>query len=128
MSTAPLITSTPAATQAFTDAMRLEIHDVVAQLIEGLGVKMVAAMTNKKNEQTVSAWAAGTTKPHASTGERLRDILQIFLLIRTVDSVHTTRAWFVGKNPNLDYRAPALAIADGQIHDAINAAGTFVNS
>ncbi|MGB1582955.1 MAG: XRE family transcriptional regulator [Solirubrobacterales bacterium] len=128
MSTAPPISSAPTATQAFTDAMRLPIRDVAAQLVEGLGVKMIAAMTNKKNEQTVSAWVTGTTKPHANTEERLRDILQIFLLIRTVDSVHTTRAWFVGKNPNLDYRAPALAIADGQIHDAFNAAETFVNS
>lgn len=124
--TAALETTDPAAI-AHSDAMRLPTKDVATQLQDGLGQKMVAHMTGKKNPQTVATWATGT-KPHAATEQLLRDILQIFLLLRTVDSVHTTRAWFVGKNPNLQYKAPALAIAEGHVDDALAAAKAFVNS
>lgn len=124
--TATTAHSVTSAHSAHAAAMRLPIQDVAAQLQEGLGQKMLAVMTNKKNEQTVSQWATGT-KPQARTEERLRDILQIFLLIRSVDSVHTARAWFVGKNPNLGYTAPALVIAEGRVSDALAAAEAFVN-
>lgn len=96
------------------------------RLRDGLGVKMVAVMTNKR-ERTVDGWCDGVT-PKSRTEERLREIFKVFNLVYLNDSLQVTRSWFLGTNPNLGYSAPALAIADGRTSDALAAAEDFVFS
>jgi len=43
---------------------------------------------------------------------RLRDAVSIAELLLSVESTATVRAWFVGENPMLGDRAPAIVIAE----------------
>lgn len=106
------------------NADRLDPADVVEQLLYILGVKMVAAMVQEDDHAVIESWAHGTP-PDPDTEARLRKIFQVVYLLRQGDSVAVTRAWFVGKNPNLDHRAPALVIAEGRTNDALAAAATY---
>jgi hypothetical protein len=44
--------------------------------------------------------------------ERLRSAYEIAWLLRQVESPETVVGWFIGVNPELDDRPPALEIAD----------------
>lgn len=107
-----------------TSAQKTPINEVVRALNDGLGAKMLAAMTQVDSEDVVARWMNGEDLgPEAEA--RLRGIYEVFLIITSRDSVHTTRMWFVGTNPNLNYTAPALVIRDGRVNDAVSAAETF---
>ncbi len=103
------------------------INEVVRALNDGLGAKMLAAMTQVDSEEIVAGWINGEDLgPDAEA--RLRGIYEVFLILTSRDSVHTTRMWFVGTNPNLNYTAPALVIRDGRVNDAVAAAKTYSNN
>lgn len=107
-----------------TSAHETPINEVVRALSDGLGAKMLAAVTQVDSEDVVARWMNGEDLD-TETEARLRGIYEVFLILTSRDSAHTTRMWFVGKNPNLNFTAPALVIRDGRVNDAVNAAETF---
>lgn len=105
-------------------ALETPIIEVARALSDGLGTKMLASMTQVDSEDVVTGWVNGEV-PAPETEAQLRGIYEVFLILSSRDSVHTTRMWFVGTNPNLNYSAPALVIRDGRVSDAVAAAETF---
>jgi hypothetical protein len=60
--------------------------------------------------------------PHPSPDieRRLRDAFGVAQILLQVESLQAVRGWFLGMNPELDDRSPALVIADepGLVADA----------
>jgi hypothetical protein len=103
------------------------VPQITAYLNDAVGPKLVAHMLGK-NPQTVARWAAGTqSPPQPKVESRLRGIFQIVQMLVEVDSRHVVRAWLLGMNPQLEDRAPAEVIAEGDIRQAMVAARAFIS-
>jgi hypothetical protein len=87
-------------------------HDLLPELQKVLGERLTAVI------------ATGTWLPAESTAmrswiwlnrkseDRLRNALTIANLLLEEEEQETVQAWFVGKNPMLDDRAPAIVLAE----------------
>ena len=80
-------------------------------LQELFGQNLTALMTGVDNPKTVGRWARGQV-PHAANGKRIQDVYQIALLLDLAQSRQTAQSWFMGMNPHLGDRSPALVLAD----------------
>lgn len=67
----------------------------------------------------------GVTLPEPLTKEQQTHAATAYLIIRTVHSPDTARAWMLGLNPHLD-QAPILAVQAGRGPDVITAARTYL--
>ena len=101
--------------------------DMARFLQDALGQKLVAYLTNVSGPRTVAHWVAGDRKPGTDSEERLRVAFYIFRLLGEVESSYVVRSWFAGHNPVLDETAPATAIREGKMREAIAAAKAFVS-
>jgi hypothetical protein len=79
-------------------------------LQEMLGQKLTAVVVDIKDPKEVGRWARGVHAPRPETERHLRSAFQIAMLLAQVESPETVRAWFMGMNPQLDDRAPALMV------------------
>jgi hypothetical protein len=100
--------------------------DVARFLQDALGQKLVAYIAHVSGPRTVAHWVAGDRNPGAGAEERLRAAFYIFRLLSEAESSHVVRAWFAGMNPGLDDTAPATAIREGNMRDAVAAAKAFL--
>lgn len=85
--------------------------EMAGYLQELLGQKLTALMAGVENPKTVGKWVRGQ-EPHPAYVIRIRDAFQIATLLELASSRQTVRSWFMGMNPSLDDRAPALVLAD----------------
>jgi hypothetical protein len=69
-------------------------------------------MVGSKDPKAVGKWARAEREPHPDVGERMRAVYQVAEYLLQAESRPTVRAWFLGMNPQLDDRAPALVIAE----------------
>lgn len=97
---------------AFSQATRTEVPELARYLQDLFGQKLVALMVGLKDPKAVGEWARGERAPHPQAEQRLRKAYQITHLLLRADSVPVVRAWFMGMNPHLDDRAPALVLAE----------------
>jgi hypothetical protein len=93
-------------------ATRLELPALVGSLQDVLGQRLVAVIAGVSDAKAVGKWARGERIPHPEAERRLRDAFQVTQLLLRQESADTIRAWFVGMNPDLGDRAPALVLAD----------------
>jgi len=114
--------------RAHRESIENSTSDVAKQLLEDLGPKLVSHMLNLADRQTVAAWATGDSNPRQANEDRLRDVFHIYSVLRSNNSKHTIRAWFIGMNPLLADESPASVIADGRMQDALIAAKSFVTT
>jgi hypothetical protein len=116
-----------ASTAAHRTTVESSVADIAAFLQDALGQKLVAFMVGVEDPKTIGRWARGKRLPQdPDTERRLRDAYQVFRLLLAKESPHTVRAWFVGRNPQLDDEAPATAIHEGRTRDALVAARAFL--
>lgn len=101
----------------------LPITDLVGQLQIGLGERLTALIADEKNVSLVDAWAHGKVELNRETKFRLR-LANLIIRRMTIPSegqmpeaIETVRSWFIGTDPFLDERAPALVIADMKLGD-----------
>ena len=117
---------------AHRQAMRAEFADVVAELRELLGLKLVAYLGSVNETRAVNQWAAGERTPGAGTQARLRLALQIALMIAAVDGAGVAQAWFQGMNPLLDDDSPGRLLREGGLEEVgpevLGAARSFLQS
>ena len=101
--------------------------EMAAYLQDVFGQQLTALMTGIDNPKTVGRWARGQA-PHPATGKRLRDAYQIALLLDQARSRQTAQSWFMGMNPHLGDRSPAIVLADDAegAHVVMQAARTFL--
>lgn len=125
--TAQLTTAT--ADQAYRAAMTTPLNDVARLLQELLSRRLTAVIAGVKDGKTVARWAAGEVADIRGDDKelRLRTAYQIaFMLLQTSDSPQLVKAWFIGLNPQLGDVAPAEAIREGRLQEALAAARAFV--
>lgn len=116
---------------AHDKATRVSFRGAVSELVEILGTKLVAYIADVKETRAVQEWARGVRDPKDPALERrLRLALQIAHLIAEHDRREVAQAWFQGLNPQLDDRAPAQLLREGDIadvgRDVLAAARAFV--
>lgn len=94
-------------------AMRYGTKEVVSQLVEILGAKLVAYIAGVGETRAVRQWMIGQRNPQPDSVVRLREALVVAKMIAANDSAATAQAWFMGLNPQLDDRSPARMLRDG---------------
>ena len=119
-------TKTRRVKQAHERSIQFSTADMARYLQEVLGQRLTAHIAGVKDPKTVTTWAEGANAPRAASEAKLRLALQIVHLLQEQESPHVVRAWFVGLNPQLDDTAPATAIAEGHLKEALTAARAFV--
>lgn len=94
--------------------------ELVAELCDLLGAKLVAYLSSVADTRTVRAWADPTDprSPPNDVLDRLRIAHQVASLLRQKDSAPVIQAWFQGRNPYLDDAAPARLIHESDTNVA----------
>lgn len=89
---------------------QMPLPEVVRQLSEHLGRQLVA-ITVGATAADVDRWGTETAPPPPVQERRLREAHEIWQLVISVESIETTRAWWMGMKDGLDDLSPAEAIA-----------------
>jgi hypothetical protein len=97
--------------QAHQRAVTTTPTEMASRMQDLFGQNLTALVCGLDNPKTVGKWAHGQM-PHASNLTRLRNAFQIATLLELAESRQTAQAWFMGLNPDLGDRAPALVLAD----------------
>jgi hypothetical protein len=84
---------------------------MASYLQELFGQGLTALILGLDNPKTVGRWARGTA-PHPGNLARVRNVFHIAILLELATSRQTVQSWFMGMNPLLDDRAPALVLTD----------------
>ena len=108
-----------------TAAIRAPVPKIAGELEELLGQRLTAVIAGVSDAKAVARWARGERAPRPDAEQRLRDAYYVTHLLLQAEAPSTIRAWFSGMNPELDDRAPALAIADDAPR-VLQAARTFL--
>jgi hypothetical protein len=88
------------------------IPELVRYLQDVLGVRLTALLAGVADTQMLSGWVSEELRPDPVAERRLRDAFRIAELLLQEESPQAVRSWFLGMNPELDDRSPALALAD----------------
>ncbi len=102
---------------AHARAVRVAVPELVAELRDLLGARLVAYLGGVKETRAVHEWADGVRSPSAQTVRRLRAALQVALAISRVDGPEVAQAWFQGLNPQLEDRSPARLLREGDLDE-----------
>ncbi len=114
------MTSSPArpGLDAFERSVRLPVPQLVTELRDLLGAKLVAYLGGVLETRAVRQWADGERGVQDPVDEqRLRLAHQVAALIAQRDSPGVVQAWFQGLNPQLDDTSPARLLR-GDLDDA----------
>lgn len=117
--------------RAYDDSRRFPFPELVDELREVIGPRLVAYIGGVMSTMSVSAWARGTEAPDEVTRERLRHAFHVAALLTERYDATTVQSWFKGMNPSLNDEAPALVLREGDplegARDVIAAAKSFAN-
>jgi hypothetical protein len=103
--------------EAHAHAMRADFPQVANELRQLLGARLLAYLGGVGETRAVHQWADGERVPSDAIQQRLRFALRIALPIAQADSPAVAQAWFQGLNPQLDDRAPARLLRDGDLDE-----------
>jgi hypothetical protein len=120
---------------AYQRAHEGEFADMVTQLVDLLGVQLVAIIGGVTDGRRVRDWKSGTRDPKDPQSEpTLRFALQLAIIVtrNRTRSPRIAQAWFQGGNPILGYESPAVVLRDGLLNDIrpklIDAARSFIGN
>lgn len=111
--------------ESHTSAMRSPLPEVARELENVLGQRLTAVIAGVSDAKAVGKWARGDRAPRPDAEQHLRDAYYVMRVLLQVESPATIRAWFVGMNPELDDRAPALVLGEDAAR-VLQAARTFL--
>lgn len=97
---------------AHTLAVRATFPEVVVQLRELLGPRLLAYLGSVRETRAVHQWADATREPSDAVQQRLRLALQVAAMLSETESPRIAQAWMQGLNPQLDDRSPARLIRE----------------
>jgi hypothetical protein len=106
-------------------ATRASVAKIAGDLEGLLGQRLTAVIAGVSDAKAIAKWARGERAPRPDTERRLRDAYHVTCLLLQAEAPSTIRAWFSGMNPELDDRAPALALGDDAPR-VLQAARTFL--
>jgi hypothetical protein len=98
-----------------TQAVRMPVPELIGELREILGAKLVAYVGSVRETRAVREWAEGTRNPKGDTTKRLRLAFQVAKSIAASDGPETAQAWFQGLNPLLGDVSPARLLREGDL-------------
>ncbi len=106
--------------KAHERAVRLAVPELVAELRDLLGARLVAYLGSVRETRAVRQWADpdDPRTPSADVVERLRATYRIAALLREKLPAAVVQAWFQGMNPRLDDVAPARLLREGDLADS----------
>lgn len=104
--------------RAYEQSVRLDVPELVGQLRELLGARLVAYVASVGDTRAVRQWADGDREPADMTVRRLRLAFRVAATLTELDSPPVVQAWFQGTNPHLDEVAPARLLREGDLDDA----------
>ena len=117
--------------RAYEDSVRLPFPELVDELREIIGARLVAYIGGVMSTMPVSAWARGTEAPDEAERERLRHAFHVAALLRERYDAITVQSWFKGRNPSLNDDAPAHILREGNqlegARDVIAFAKSYAN-
>ena len=93
-------------------SLSLPWPELVEQLTETLGRKLVAYIAGKKDVRAVDRWIAGGSA-YRDVEARLRFTFHVVGTLLEHDSAQVVQAWLVGVNPELGDRVPIRMLRDG---------------
>ena len=99
---------------------------LVTELQELLGQKLVAFAVGDRHPKTIGRYARGEREPEAMTLGRLVDLYTVVGILRSGMRDHAIKAWMMGTNPRLEGRAPIEAMHEGRAYEVMGAAKAFV--
>lgn len=103
---------------AHEHVMRLGGAELVSELRELLGAKLVAYIAGVGELRAVRQWAAGERDPRPPVPQRLRVALQALRMVAARDDAAVARAWFIGLNPLLEDLSPARLLREADLDEA----------
>lgn len=104
---------------AYEDVVRMSRAQLIAQLRELLGVRLVAYLAKVRDTRVVRQWLDDADSGIGDVDiERLRLAYRAARMISELDSTAVAQVWFQGRNPALDDRPPALLMREGKFPDA----------
>lgn len=111
------------------DVYKEPASNVVRTLCDLLTRRVVAYMVDHKNTDSMIEWMEGESTPTQEEEERLRTAYEIYVRLQQAEGYLTIRAWFLGKNPDMDgdlfERTVVEAIRRGEFSKAKSAARLF---
>lgn len=106
------VTDSRSGLTAHTLAVRATFPEVVVQLRELLGPRLVAYLGSVRETRAVHQWADAAREPSDAVQQRLRLALQVTAMLSETESPRIAQAWMQGLNPQLDDRSPARLIRE----------------
>jgi hypothetical protein len=103
---------------AHAEAVRLPFNELVTELREILGARLVAYLASVQETRAVNQWGEGTRETDGDTMRRLREAFVIAKTLAQSDPPPVVQAWFQGLNPLLDDRSPARLLREGELDAA----------
>jgi RNA polymerase sigma factor (sigma-70 family) len=94
------------------DLPQPSVAEISSYLQNALGPRLTALSVGVSDAREIVSWASGDLQPDADIAQRLHNVYAIVQLLLQVETPQAVRAWFLGMNPELDDRAPALMLAD----------------
>jgi hypothetical protein len=88
------------------------ISEMVHYLQDALGSRLTALLLGVTDARVLDDWARGEASPDSNAERRVRDAFRITELLLQEESPQAVSSWFLGMNPELDDRAPALVLGD----------------
>lgn len=103
--------------EAYERSIHLGTAQLVVELREILGAKLVAYLGSVQETRAVRQWADGTRVPSADVVTRLRLAYRMAWLLKQKDSSAVAQAWFQGMNPRLGDVAPARMLRESAVDE-----------
>ncbi len=99
--------------RAYEDSIRLPFAELIVQLREMIGVRLVAYIGGVEAARSVTSWADDAGEPGEVDRERLRHAFYAAALLCEWYDTSTVQSWFTSLNPALNDQAPAQLLREG---------------
>jgi hypothetical protein len=97
------------------ESLHLGIAEMVSELRDILGDKLVTYIARASDAGFVRVWAEGDQMPDTDAIQRLRIAHKAAILISQREGKATVQSWFQGMNPRFEDKAPAHVLRDEPI-------------
>ena len=98
----------------YAEYVSLSFQELVIALVALIGKKLTVYIASVKDVRTVDKWMTGT-EPYKDPHMWLRTAYHVAKLISTRHKPQVVQSWFMGLNPDLEDRAAATILRDGDI-------------
>lgn len=92
------------------ETARATLPEMLSYLEGLLGQQLTTVIAGERDARLIEAWARAQVEPSSAAGRSIRAAYETARLLMQAESAGTVRTWFMGMNPLLDDRSPALVI------------------